>query len=599
MKKFLLFLGVALATTLSVNEASAQIKLGENGGQVSVALESNSSYYAEDKTLESIGLIEPIKRSFGDYGSNNFLKVDYNLDQFSAGAQLDGYFPALYGYDLYEYMKKKDRYNGNSTFLSFYTQYETQNWGVRVGDIYDQFGNGLIFRSYEDRALAFNNSLLGARAHYSLGTYATIKALAGMPRLYNDRTDNWIYGADLSLSLSDMFGWNSTILSLEGSYVGRHDSDISEFNMDKWNDDWTEIIGVENKLDGLQNMNMVSGRVNFEHSGFTFRGEYVAKLTDDLHNPAADVAKGNVIFLDFGYNYKRFSATASFRRMENMTTPIDPRLEPIGGGNNMNYIPLLTRQHTYSLANLNPYLGTNANTGGEIGGQIDLYYSLRNPKVRGKYWNFHVNFSMFNTIDHTLLGSQSETPEFMEGRNAWIDFNFDVERQWNKKFKTTFLYSFQRWDEELNHIDASHPMYCTSHIFVGDVTYKINKKHSVRVEAQYLSSEDFEGDWVAGTIEYNFAPKFSIYASDMWNCEPMGDSQMAGGFGGNYFEDLETGEGKNYLLHYYQLGASYTHNSLRVQLSYGRNRAGYVCSGGVCRFQPAFTGGNLSMTLSF
>ena len=59
MKKFLLFLGVALATTLSVSEASAQIKIGENGGQVSVALESNSSYYNTDATLESIGLDTP------------------------------------------------------------------------------------------------------------------------------------------------------------------------------------------------------------------------------------------------------------------------------------------------------------------------------------------------------------------------------------------------------------------------------------------------------------------------------------------------------------------------------------------------------------
>ena len=40
MKKFLLFLGVALCATFSVNEASAQIKAGE--GQVSIALESNN-----------------------------------------------------------------------------------------------------------------------------------------------------------------------------------------------------------------------------------------------------------------------------------------------------------------------------------------------------------------------------------------------------------------------------------------------------------------------------------------------------------------------------------------------------------------------------
>ena len=599
MKRFLLFLGVALAATLSVSEASAQIKVDK--GHVSVALESNNTLYSEDPTLESIGLDKPYNRLYGDQGSNNYIKVDYNLDSFSTGVQVDGYFPPLYGYDLYDYIKNQnvelDKEKENFAFISFYTQYEGQNWGVRLGDIYDQFGNGFIFRSFEDRALAFNNSLLGARAYYNLGNYATLKAVAGKPRIYTDRSDNWVYGTDLSLSLSDMFGWSNSVLSIEGSYVGRFDSDISEWDQEDYDEETGEPIGIINRLNGQQNLNMVSGRVNFEHSGFSFRGEYATKLNEDLHTAGKKMAKGEVLFLDLGYNYKRFSASASFRRMENMSTLIDPRITSIGGGNTLNYLPLLTRQHTYSLANLNPYLGANANTSGEVGGQIDLYYSLRNPKVRGKYWNFHVNFSTFSTLDHTPEGSNEEEPIIWEGRNVWRDFNFDVERQWNKKIKTTFLYSYQHWDESINHFDSPEAEYYSSHIFVCDVTYKFNKKHSVRTELQYLAAKDYEGDWVAGTIEYNFAPKFSIYASDMWNCEAMGDEPRS--WGTNYYEDMETGEGKNYLLHYYQVGASYTHDSLRVQLSYGRNRAGYVCSGGVCRMQPAYTGTNLAITLSF
>ena len=351
---------------------------------------------------------------------------------------------------------------------------------------------------------------------------------------------------------------------------------------------------MENFAKGVDTdiLNMVSGRVNFEYAGFSLRGEYAAKLNEDIYNPMLDAAKGNVVALDLGYNIGRFSASASFRRMENMTTFVEFRPMGIGGGNTMTYLPLLTRQHTYSLANLNPYRGSSVHTGGEVGGQLDLYYSLRNPKARGKYWNFHVNFSMFNTLNHYSKMMNME----MESRNVWVDFNFDVERQWNKQVKTTFLYSFQRWDEEINHYDAPHAHYCRSHIFVGDVTYKINKKHSLRFEAQYLASNDYEGDWVAATIEYNLAPKFSFYVSDMWNCEPMGDENSAYG---NYYVDINTYEGKNHLLHYYQVGASFTHNSLRAQLSYGRNRAGYVCSGGVCRFQPAYTGVNLALTLSF
>ena len=569
MKKFLLFLGVALCATFCVNEASAQIKAGE--GQVSIALESNNSYYMEDKTLEKIGLVKPAERTRGDFGSNDYVKVDYSLGKFSAGVQVDAYLPGLYGYDMYTYQQRDTKMTG---FLTKYIQWEDENWGIRLGDIYDQFGNGLVFRSYEDRALGFNNSLAGAKIHFG-DKYVKYKFIAGVPRLYDVRSGNWVLGGDLSLSVADMIGWQNGMLVLEGSYVARLDSDMSNLSYIDFSQD---------------HLDMVSGRLNFEYAGVSVRGEYAAKISEDLPNPMLKPAKGNVIYLDLGYNYKRFSASATFRRMENMTTPIDVVPMGIGGGNVMNYVPLLTRQHTYSLANLNPYRGSSVHTGGEVGGQIDLYYSLRNPKARGKYWNFHLNFSMFNTLDHFNQIYEMD----LEGRNVWLDLNFDVERQWNKQLKTTFLYSFQRWDEEINHFDAPEAHYCRSHIFVGDVTYKFNKKHSMRFEAQYLASNDYEGDWVAATIEYNLAPKFSFYVSDMWNCEKMQD-----GLYGNYFMDLETYEGDHYLLHYYQVGASFTHNSFRAQLSYGRNRAGYVCSGGVCRFQPAYTGFNLAMTLSF
>ena len=578
MKKFLLLLGVAAATMFVVEQASAQMKVGE--GQISVALESNNSYYAKDKTLEAIGLVQPEKRTRGDFGSNDYLKVDYNIGRFSAGIQVDGYLPAMYGYDFYDYCQRDSKLN---MFLSKYVQWEDTNWGVRLGDIYDQFGNGLIFRAYEDRALGFNNSLAGGRAYYNFNNMVNVKVLAGMPRLYDIRSNTAIWGGDLSLSISDMAGWADGIVALEGSYVGRYQKDA----MLNYPVDGGMVKGVDSDI-----LNMVSGRLNFEYAGVSLRGEYVQKLNNDIYNPMLDAAKGNVIAIDLGYNYKRFSASASFRRQENMTTFIEFRPMGIGGGNTMTYLPLLTRQHTYSLANLNPYRGSSVHTGGEVGGQLDLYYSLRNPKARGKYWNFHLNFSMFNSMDHYNQMMRQD----VEGRNVWIDLNFDVERQWNKQVKTTFLYSFQRWDEEINHYDAAHSLYCRSHIFVGDVTYKINKKHSLRFEAQYLASNDYEGDWVAATIEYNLAPKFSFYVSDMWNCEPMGDEYSAYG---NYFTDYNTFESKNYLLHYYQVGASFTHNSFRAQLSYGRNRAGFVCSGGVCRFQPAYTGVNLAMTLSF
>ena len=153
MKKFLLFIGVIAATILNVESANAQVQVGK--GQLSGSLESNNIYYAPDKRMVDLGLDKPDDRTRGNFGSNDYLKVDYTLGRFSVGVQLDGYLPGLYGYDMYTFQQRNTKL---SAFLTKYVQWEDQNWGVRVGDIYDQFGNGLIFRTYEDRNLGFNNS---------------------------------------------------------------------------------------------------------------------------------------------------------------------------------------------------------------------------------------------------------------------------------------------------------------------------------------------------------------------------------------------------------------------------------------------------------
>ena len=274
MKKFLLLLGVALCATLGANEASAQIKAGN--GQVSIALESNNIYYAPDKRMVDLGLDQPDNRTRGNFGSNDYLKVDYNIGRFSAGIQVDGYLPALYGYDFYDYGQRDSKLN---MFLTKYVQWEDANWGVRLGDIYDQFGNGLIFRAYEDRALAFNNSLAGARAHYSFNNMVNVKVVAGMPRLYDMRSKTAIWGADLSLSFSEMLGWYEGLVSLEASYVGRHQDVAAEYLAK-----YKAVKGIAAEVVNAQNLGL-QGDVKVQ------KGDY--KKAAALFEQAAAVADNN------------------------------------------------------------------------------------------------------------------------------------------------------------------------------------------------------------------------------------------------------------------------------------------------------------------
>ncbi len=558
MKRIALIL-TALVAALT---ASAQIQFGEKGGYMTIGLESNNILYVDDAKL---GTTYPSK-----FGSNDYLKIDYVNGRFSVGVQGEAYLPALQGYDDL----RNNGYNKPKVMLaSKYIQWQDTNYSVMVGDVYDQFGNGLIFRSFEDRQLGINNSIEGGRVTASFGNYVSVKALFGRPRLYssaNGYSAGWIGsqyarstvgGADLSVSLSDIIGSEELMMSIEGSYVNRRERLDRNIQFD--------LLDANEYFSAFEltspDLNMYSARLNLDYKGLTLRGEYAGKGKDISSGAVlGTAAKGSAVLAELGYNVGGLSVSVQARRLEMMGTPLSLYANIGVMGNTLNYLPALTRQHTYMLAALNP---CQMNSEGELALQADIYYTLRSKQSRQRYWNFHANYSTSYTLKPYQTASGKR-------ELLWSDVNVDVERQWNKQWKSTLMFSRQQWNTSHGQGPALPSTTYTSNIFVGDVMYKINKKFSLRMEAQYLLSNDFEGDWVAGLVEFNVAPHWSVFFSDMYN---LGTTKT----------------------NYYNGGLSFTHNRTRVQVSYGRNRAGYVCSGGVCRYQPAYTGVNLMLTTSF
>lgn len=557
MKRILLVL-TALVAALT---ASAQIQFGEKGGYMTIGLESNNILYVDDAKL---GTTYPSK-----FGSNDYLKLDYVNGRFSVGVQGEAYLPALQGYDD---LRNNGFDKPKVMLASKYIQWQDANYSVMVGDVYDQFGNGLIFRSFEDRQLGINNSIEGGRVTATFGNIVSVKALFGRPRLYssaNGYSRGWIGsqyarstvgGADLSVSLSDIIGSEELMMSIEGSYVNRRERLDRELNGMNYGTDYFPYFELTSP-----DLNMYSARLNLDYKGFTLRGEYAGKGKDISSGAVlGKAAKGSAVLAELGYNVGGLSVSAQVRRLEMMGTSLSLYGNLGVMGNTLNYLPALTRQHTYMLAALNP---CQMNAEGELAVQADVYYTLRSKQSRQRYWNFHANYSTAYTLKAYQTASGKR-------ELLWSDVNVDVERQWNKQWKTTVMFSRQEWNTSHGQGPALPSTTFASNIFVGDVMYKINKKFSLRMEAQYLLSNDYEGDWVAGLVEFNVAPHWSVFFSDMYN---LGTTKT----------------------NYYNGGLSFTHNRTRVQVSYGRNRAGYVCSGGVCRYQPAYTGVNLMLTTSF
>ena len=240
MKK-ILFALLAAACAFS---ASAQEK-----GYLTGSLESNDYVYQDD--VKSGALAGDDK-----FGSNNYLKLDYYQGKFSAGMQIEGYLPRAIGYP--------GELNGIN-LSNIYATWTDDSFSVTAGTFYDQFGSGLLFRSWEERALGLNNAIVGARVTYKYEDIVSFKALWGLPRFgmgvftNNTQRENTITntetqvrGADLSFAISNLADWSNVFLSVEGSVLSRYEA-IS-----------TDLVDEGGKPTTFG----YSARANFESYGF-------------------------------------------------------------------------------------------------------------------------------------------------------------------------------------------------------------------------------------------------------------------------------------------------------------------------------------------
>lgn len=568
MKKLLYIL---FLVSFSVTALSQE----KDWGRVSASLESLNHVYTDDaaNNFRPVTSGDPKFQYLGGsrYATNDYLKVDYYKGRLSAGLQLEGYFPNTIGYPIAESMM---------SLSNLYLSWTEDDWSVTAGTFYEQLGSGLLFRSWEDRALGLNNAVLGARGTYKFRDILNVRVFGGVPRMgkvsekvYNTSiektsvfglglTRTAVAAADAAVSLSDCLGWSDLMLSVEGSLLYKYEK-MSDYLLSE----------------GFRTNNIgFSGRFNLDYDGLYFRGEYVGAGVQDHMSLYAK--KANAQLVELGYNAGGLGVSLSARRLFAMNQKIYT-CSPDGfvvydhynqSVNVLSYCPALCTQYTYMLANLTPYMPL---TDGEAGGQIDAFYNFRRgTRIGGKRgMKVHANFSTYFSLnpDGGMKGGDIR---------MW-DLSVDVEKQWTKKFKTTFMYSAQQHDRYLMGVvrngseTVEQELYIgQAHTVVADLLYKWTSRFSTRLELQYLASNGYQKDWMAALLEVSLAPHWSVFASDMYN---HGSSRM----------------------HYYNAGLSYAMRWFRVAAGYGRYRAGFICSGGVCREIPAYTGANITLTASF
>ena len=164
MRKHILLL---MALALFCFKASAQSFLERS--QVNGSFQTDAQYYMLDPGIDITDL-------YGKkFGINGFGKVNYSIGNFSAGIRFEAFLPELNGF--------RNELNGVG-LANFYATYDNGFIGATVGDIYDQFGCGFVFRSYEEWSLGFDNALRGARIVLRPTQGVTIKGVYGRQRYF-------------------------------------------------------------------------------------------------------------------------------------------------------------------------------------------------------------------------------------------------------------------------------------------------------------------------------------------------------------------------------------------------------------------------------
>jgi len=499
---------------------------------------------------------------------NSYANFTYTKGNFKAGLRFESCLNPLEGFS---------KSNDGIGFPHKFITYQNDDLEITVGSFYEQFGSGLILRSYEEKTLDIDNSLQGFNLKFTPVTGIIIKGVYAKQRLYfSDVNGNStlitgpgiIRGVDGELTINDLIKAledKSTQVIIGGCFVSKFQEDLNPtYNLP-------------------ENVGAWAGRVNINRGNINLSGEYAYKINDPSSDNSYIYKDGQALLLNFSYSKKGFGAYLSAKRVDNMSfrSNRDATLNNL----NINVLPAITKNHAYTLNAMYPYATQIA---GEAGIQAELMYKFKkNTLLGGNYGtNISLNFSRVNNIDKQRVNDTIEIDQsgtlgyksdfFKLGKEIYYqDMNLEITKKLSDKLSVIISYMNLIYNYDVIRGMTGHGK-VYANIGIADITYHISTKHTIRTEWQALFTKQDKGDWAMALAEYSISPHWFFDVYDLFN---YGNTENK--------------------VHYFTVATVYVKGSNRFQLSYGKQREGIMCVGGVCRQVPASNGFAISITSSF
>ncbi len=518
-------------------------------GTLSGDLQTQVNFFDRDSTINAENT--PQYRNYLT-GSETWFTLRYSQKDFNAFVRFD----AFQNSNLYNPVLA---YNGVGigAFSLTKTVGELTFTG---GYIYDQIGSGLLFRAYEDRGLLIDNALIGVQARYRPSDNILIKGFVGNQKntgLFGQTTLPRFNPVIKGINAEADYALTPKIHVAPG--IGVLNRTLDEASRA------TVVATARSQADSSRtsldipyNMYAVTAYNTLTTGALSWylEGAYkTAEATPTTIN--SDVLRykaGNIVYTTLSYAHKGYALTLSGKRSENFDLRTSPN--EIGTAGILSVQPIIARIRPQRL--IARYTPASLNLS-ELALAGDLQLAPNDDVT------ITLDYTHINTLDAEKL--YREAYGELEWRNvgSW-DFMFALQAlEYNRRI--------YRVAPTARMVQAVTPL--------TEITYRFNEKKSLRIEAEYMITDDDLGQQAFLLAEYNVAPRWSLALSDMYIVKPSDESIVQGN------------------KHFYQFFGAYTRGPHRFTAAYVKQVEGINCSGGVCRYEPAFSGIKFGLTSSF
>ncbi len=373
----------------------AQEEADSSGISVSGSIESNIYIPQYD---EAIGT-----ERYDEWAlTNTYANVDVESRYIDAGARFEFLKHPLPGYE--------EQFRGWGVPY-YYIKGKIKGAELTLGTFYEQFGSGLTLRTYEERTLGIDNSILGARLVLNPLKGMTIKALTGKQRRYWGHSDALLTGVDaqhtfpLTRSIDD----NHPSLTLGASYVNIHHPSQETLEGEKLK----------------RNVNLFSLRSTLYLAPITLYAEYAHKSDDPSATNGYQGGSGKAYIFSAKYEKDNFSLLLRTKRTENLLARTERTQAGLAA--RVNFMPSFSEFYAdYDLSSSFPAPQPES----EQAYQAKMTYNFpEGTMLGGKYGtSLTLNFSHARSLHKD------------EGGTYYQDISAIIDKKINEAFSLKFLY---------------------------------------------------------------------------------------------------------------------------------------------------------------